>query len=79
VSTIVTKEYLDLRRVALDERLERLEDRFTLRLEACEERLMRGLDELDYSIDRRLRAQTWIMTGMLVAGIGAAFAIGQAL
>jgi hypothetical protein len=75
----MSKDRPDQRLAALDERLERFEDRFMLRLDACEERLMRGLDELDSTVDRRLRQQTWIMTGTLIAGIGLAFGIGQTL
>ena len=58
---LVTKEYLDLR------------------LEALEERLGRRMAELSSSVDRRLRAQTWITTGTMITGLGIAFGIGQAL
>jgi hypothetical protein len=88
--SLVTKEHLDLRLGALedrfdlrlgslDERLAGLEERTALRLEAFEERVGRRLAELDGSVDRRLRAQTWIMTGTLLTGLGIALGLGQVL
>jgi len=78
---LVTKEHLDLRLEALEERftlrLEALEERTTLRMESLEHRLSTRLAELSSSVDRRLRAQTWIMTGTLLTGIGPALALGQ--
>ena len=50
-----------------------------LRLEAFEYRLNARLAELSSSVDRRLRAQTWIMTGTLITGLGIALSVGQAL
>ncbi len=35
--------------------------------------------ELISTVDRRLRAQTWITTGTLVTGLALAFGMGQAL
>lgn len=35
--------------------------------------------ELIGTVDRRLRAQTWITTGTLVTGLALAFGMGQAL
>jgi hypothetical protein len=43
-----------------------------LRLETLEHRILAV-------IDRRLRAQTWITTTTIVAGLGLAFGFGQAL
>lgn len=84
--SLVTKEHLDLRLAALDQRsgaldrrIDELEERSTLRLEAVEHRLSTKLAELSSSVDRRLRAQTWIMTGTLLTGIGAALALGRAV
>ncbi len=57
-----------------DRHLEALE----LRFDAVEHRLIAMLDELSSLVDRRLRAQTWIMTGTLLTGIGVALAVGQA-
>jgi hypothetical protein len=77
--SLVTKEHLDLRLVALEQRVEGFEERTTLRLEAFEERVGRRFAELSSSVDRRLRAQTWIMTGTLITGLGIALGVGQAL
>ena len=46
-------------------------------MESLEHRLSTRLAELSSSVDRRLRAQTWIMTGTLLTGIGLALALGQ--
>ena len=35
--------------------------------------------ELIGTVDRRLRAQTWITTGTLITGLALAFGMGQAL
>ncbi len=58
---LVTKEYLDLR------------------LEALEDRLGGRMADLNASVDRRLRAQTWITTGTLITGLAVAFGVGQVL
>ena len=50
-----------------------------LRLEASEYRLRAKLTELSSSVDRRLRAETWIMTGTLITGLGIALGVGRAL
>ncbi|MGH9050982.1 MAG: hypothetical protein ACRDY4_14740 [Acidimicrobiia bacterium] len=77
--SLVTKEYLDLRLGTLEERVAGFEERSSLRIEAFEERVGRRFAELDSSVDRRLRAQTWIMTGTLLTGLGIALSLGQAL
>ena len=50
-----------------------------LRVEAFEHCLNAKLTELFSSVDRRLRAQTWIMTGTLITGLGIALSVGQSL
>jgi len=88
--SLVTKEHLDLRLGALEERstlrleafegrVAGFEERTSLRLEAFEERVGRRFAELESSVDRRLRAQTWIMTGTLITGLGIALGLGEAL
>ena len=41
-----------------------------LKLEALEHRLTARITELSASVDRRLRAQTWIMVTSLITGLG---------
>jgi hypothetical protein len=62
-SDLVTNHTLDVKLDAL---------RTELRGEMA---LMRA--EIIGSVDRRLRAQTWVMTSTLIAGMGAAIAIGR--
>jgi hypothetical protein len=46
------------------------------KLEAVEARLRAEVREVSASVDRRLRAQTWITTTSIIAGMG--FAVGVA-
>jgi hypothetical protein len=48
-----------------------------LKLSALEDRIGRCMTELSASVDRRLRAQTWITTTTLVAGLTLAFTAGR--
>jgi hypothetical protein len=69
-SDLVTNETLTVRLDAL---------RHELKAEITEARADLGgrIDRLDASVDRRLRAQTWIMTTTLIAGLGLAFTAGR--
>ncbi|MGH8983617.1 MAG: hypothetical protein ACRDY6_07040 [Acidimicrobiia bacterium] len=77
--SLVTKEHLDLRLQALEARVEGRFEGLEGRFEGLEERVERRLAELSSSVDRRLRSQTWIMTGTLLTGLGVALGLGQAL
>jgi hypothetical protein len=48
-----------------------------LKLSALEDRVGRSMTELSASVDQRLRAQTWITTTTLVAGLALAFTAGR--
>ena len=48
-----------------------------LKLDALEYKLRASLEALSASVDRRLRAQTWIRTTTLIAGLTLAFTAGR--
>jgi hypothetical protein len=48
-----------------------------LKLDALRSGLHADLERLSGSVDRRLRAQTWITTSTLVAGLALAFTAGR--
>jgi hypothetical protein len=48
-----------------------------LRLDALRAELHADMERLSGSVDRRLRAQTWITTTTLVAGLALAFTAGR--
>ncbi len=48
-----------------------------LEMEVLRHELRGEMAALSASVDRRLRAQTWVMTSTLIAGMGAAIAIGR--
>jgi hypothetical protein len=59
---LVTKDYLDARLDALRSEMSALRSEFKA-----------DMATLSGSVDRRLRAQTWITTGTMVAGLTLAF------
>jgi hypothetical protein len=63
---LVTKDYLDAKLDAVRS------DMGALRHE-----LKADITALSASVDRRLRAQTWITTGTMVAGLTLAFTAGR--
>jgi hypothetical protein len=69
-SDLVTNRTLDLKIDAL--RSELRSDFAALRSDLTQE-----ISRLDGSVDRRLRAQTWITTTTLLAGLGLAFTAGR--
>ena len=48
-----------------------------LKLDALRHEFRAGLEALSGSVDRRLRAQTWITTTTLIAGLTLAFTAGR--
>ena len=48
-----------------------------LKLDALEYKIRAELETLSASVDRRLRAQTWITTTTLIAGLALAFTAGR--
>jgi hypothetical protein len=54
-------------------------DHLDARLDALGSALTASMDHLSVSVDRRLRAQTWITTGTFITGLAVAFGVGQAL
>jgi hypothetical protein len=76
-SELVTNQTLDLKIDALRHELrgQMADLRSELKDEMAGARV--GLEALSGSVDRRLRAQTWIMTTALVTGLGLAFAVGR--
>jgi hypothetical protein len=48
-----------------------------LKIEALEHKLRASMEALSASVDRRLRAQTWITTTTLIAGLTLAFTAGR--
>jgi hypothetical protein len=69
-SDLVTNESLTVRLDALRHEMKR---ELTEGLAAVGARIER----LDASVDRRLRAQTWITTTTMLAGLGLAFTAGR--
>lgn len=76
-SDLVTNESLRLTVDAL--RSELRADMAALRTELREDLVgvRADVSRLDASVDRRLRAQTWITTTTLIAGLGLAFTAGR--
>ncbi len=74
---LVTNQTLDLKIDALEHKLrgEMIELRSSLRDEIAQVRV--GLEAVSASVDRRLRAQTWITTTTLIAGLTLAFTAGR--
>lgn len=50
-----------------------------IKLDALRSELRGDIAELSASVDRRLRAQTWIMTTTLIAGLGISSALATAI
>jgi hypothetical protein len=61
----------------LDVKIDALRADVRAELADTRERLGRQIDRLDGSVDRRLRAQTWITTTSLIAGLALAFSAGR--
>jgi hypothetical protein len=75
--SLATKEYVDARLDALRHELRgQMSDlRSELKDEIAGVRV--GLEALSGSVDRRLRAQTWITTTVMITGLGLAFTVGR--
>ena len=54
-------------------------DYLDAKLDALRHELLGSMDRLSGSVDRRLRAQTWITTGTLITGLAVVFGVAQAL
>jgi hypothetical protein len=76
-SDLVTNQTLDLKIDALrsDFRAEMRELRSELKLEMAEMRIESA--NLSASVDRRLRAQTWMMMTTMIAGFGLTITLGR--